>query len=181
VAISVSGCLPIRLVNSSGKYGSAVSKALEAFMTTVLLATILMAGTFTLVAQQAAKSPFAGSWSADVSLSRLDPKMPIKAADVTISVSGNVITLANSVVLPSGETIQERETLRADGTETAATTPGVVHVANWLGSHVLALITKKGNQNIALITYEVSADGQRLTTRTSGLIEQVVLFKRREL
>ena len=57
--------------------------------------------------------------------------------------------------------------------------PGVVHVANWLGSHVLALITKQGNRNLALITYEVSADGQTLTTRTSGLVEQVVVFKRR--
>jgi len=169
------------------KSGSAVSKALEGFMTTVLLATILsMAGAFVLAAQQpdaqAAKSPFVGSWSADLSQSRLDPKMPIKGADVTISVTGNVITLASSVVMPSGETIQERETLRADGTETASTlTTGVVHVANWVGSHVLALITKKGNQNIALITYEVSADGQTLTVRTSGLIEQVVIFKRREL
>jgi hypothetical protein len=151
-------------------------------MTTVLLATILsIGGTFMLAAQQVAQSPFAGSWSADLSQSRLDPKMPIKGADLTISVSGNVITLASSVVLPSGETIQERETLRADGTETPAAATGVVHVANWLGSHVLALITNKGNQNLALITYEVSADGQRLTTRTSGLIEQVVLFKRREL
>ena len=156
-------------------------------MTTVLLATILsMAGPFVLATQQrdqqAAKSPFVGSWSADLSQSRLDPKMAIKGADVTISVTGNVITLANSVVMPSGETIQERETLRADGTETAATmTTGAVHVANWLGSHVLALITKKGNQNIALITYEVSTDGQTLTARTSGLVEQVVIFKRREL
>jgi hypothetical protein len=127
--------------------GSAVSKALEGFMTTVLLATILsMAGAFVSAAQQrdaqAAQSPFVGSWSADLSQSRLDPKLPIKGADVTISVTGNVITLANSVVMPSGETIQERETLRADGTETAATNPlttGVVHVANWVGSHVLAL------------------------------------------
>ena len=158
-------------------------------MTTVLLATILsMAGASVLATQQrdqqAARSPFAGSWSADLSQSRLDAKMPIKGADVTISVTGNVITLANSVVMPSGETIQERETLRADGTETAATNPlttGVVHVANWIGSHVLALITKKGNQNLALITYEVSTDGQTLTARTSGLIEQVVIFKRREL
>jgi hypothetical protein len=161
-----------------------VSKALEGFMTTVLLATILsMAGAAQQRDQQAAKSPFVGSWSADLSQSRLDPKMPIKGADVTISVTGNVITLANSVVMPSGETIQERETLRADGTETAATNPlttGVVHVANWVGSHVLALITKKGNQNIALITYEVSTDGQTLTARTSGLVEQVVIFKRRE-
>ncbi len=151
-------------------------------MTTVLLATIFsMAGTFMLAAPQAAKSPFAGSWSADLSHSSLDPKMPIKGADVTITVSGNVITLANAVVLPSGETVQERETLRADGTETPAAATGVVHVANWLGSHVLALITKKGNQNLALITYEVSADGQTLTTRTSGLVEQVVRFTRREL
>jgi len=149
-------------------------------MNTVVLATILsMAGAFMLSAGQAVKSPFAGSWSADLSQSRLDPKMRIKAADITISVSGDIITLANSVVMPSGETIQERETLRADGTETAAAAPGVVHVANWVGSHVLALITKKGNQNLAIITYEVSTDGQTLTTRTSGLIEQVVVFKRR--
>ena len=57
----------------------------------------------------------------------------------------------------------------------------MVHVANWVGSNVLALVTKKGNQNIALITYEVSTDGQTLTVRTSGLIEQVVVFKRHEL
>jgi len=155
-------------------------------VTTVLLATILsMAGAFVLATQQdqqAAKSPFVGSWSADLSQSRLDPKLPLKGADITISVTGNVITLASSVVMPSGETIQERETLRADGTETAGTlTTGVVHVANWVGSNVLALVTKKGNQNIALITYEVSTDGQTLTARTSGLIEQVVIFKRREL
>ena len=155
-------------------------------MTTVLLATILsMAGAFVSATQQrdqqAAKSPFVGSWSADLSQSRLDPKMRLKGADITISVTGNVITLASSVVVPSGETIQERETLRADGTETPATQMGVVHVANWLGSHVLALITKKGNQNLALITYEVSTDGQTLTARTSGLVEQVMIFKRREL
>jgi hypothetical protein len=162
-----------------------VSKALEGFMATLLLATLLSMASATQQRDlQAAKSPFVGSWSADLSQSRLDPKMPIKGADVTIGVTGNVITLANSVIMPSGETIQERETLRADGTETAATNPqttGMVHVANWVGPHVLALTTKKGNQSIALITYEVSTDGQTLTVRTSGLIEQVVIFKRREL
>jgi hypothetical protein len=156
-------------------------------MPTVLLATILsIAGAFVYPIQhrdqQPAPSPFVGSWSADLSQSRLDPKLPLKGAEITIGVTGNVITLANSVVMPSGETMQERETLRADGTETAATQyKGVVHVANWVGSHVLALITKKGNQNIALITYEVSTDGQTLTARTSGVIEQVIVFKRREL
>jgi hypothetical protein len=128
------------------------------------------------------KDADSGSWSADLSQSRLDPKMSFKGADITISVTGNVMTLASAVVMASGETIQERETLRADGTETAATdTTGAVHVANWVGSRVLALITKKGNQNLALITYEVSTDGRTLTARTSGLVEQVVIFKRREL
>jgi hypothetical protein len=156
-------------------------------MTTVLLTTILsMAGAFLAATQQqdqqAAKSPFVGNWSADLSQSKLDPKMSLKGADITFSVTGNVITLASSVVMPGGQTIQERDTLRADGTETAATgTPGAVHVANWVGSRVLALITKKGNDTIALITYQVSTDGQTLTARTSGLIEQVVIFKRREL
>jgi hypothetical protein len=56
-----------------------------------------------------------------------------------------------------------------------------MHVANWVRPPVLALITKKGNQNLALITYEVSTDGRTLTSRTSGLVEQVVIFKRREL
>ena len=55
----------------------------------------------------------------------------------------------------------------------------MAHVANWVGPNVLALISRKRNQNLALITYEVSADGQTLTARTSGLIEQVVVFKRR--
>ena len=155
-------------------------------MPTVLLATILsMVSAFVLATpqrdQQAAKSPFVGSWSADLSQSRLDPKMAFKGADITISVTGNVITLASSVVMPSGQTIQERETLRADGTETAATdTPGAVHVANWVGPHVLALITRRGNETLALITYQVSTDGQTLTARTSGLVDQVVVFKRRE-
>jgi hypothetical protein len=154
-------------------------------MPNVLLATILsMAGAFALptqhAEQQAAKSPFAGSWSADLSRSRLDPRLALKGADITFSVTGNVITLASSVILPGGQTIDERDTLRADGTETAAATPGAVHVANWVGSHVLALITKKGNQNLALITYEVSSDGQTLTARTSGVVDQMLVFKRRE-
>jgi hypothetical protein len=128
----------------------------------------------------ATTNPFAGHWVADVSQSRLDNKMPLKAADLEIAVNGNIVRLASSLTLLSGQTLSETETLRADGTETAATlTPGVTHVANWVGPQVLALIARKGNQNIALITYEVSADGQSLKARTSGLVEQRVVFRRR--
>lgn len=106
--------------------------------------------------------------------------MPLKGVDLKIGVNGNIVTIASSLILPSGQTHSETETLRADGTETAGTlTPGVTHVANWVGPHVLALIARKGNQNIALITYDVSADGRTLTARTSGLVEQTVVFRRR--
>jgi len=156
-------------------------------MPTVLLVTIFsIVGAFVSATQQregqAVPSPFAGSWSADLSRSRLDPRLPLKGADITISVSGNIVTIASSLVMPDGEAIRERETFRADGTETAATAiTGVFHVANWVGPNVFALITKKGNQNIALITYEVSTDGQTLTARTSGVVEQVIIFKRSQL
>ena len=75
-------------------------------MPTVLLATILSMACALIPATQqreAAKSPFIGSWSADLSQSRLDPKMSFKGADITISVTGNLITLASTVVMPSGE------------------------------------------------------------------------------
>ena len=154
-------------------------------MTQVLLATLLMVGTIASTTQEpartpAAASPFAGSWTADLSQSRLDAKMPIKGVELTIGVSGNVVTLSSSFTLPNGQTQSEKETLRADGTETAATLiAGVTHVANWVGPQVLALIARKGNQNIALITYEISSDGQTLTARTSGFVEQMVIFRRR--
>ena len=148
---------------------------------------VLLAGLLTIAAVsvdaaslwQASESPFVGSWSADLSQSKLDPKFPFRGAELKIAVSGNVVTLASSVTLADGKTIQATETLRADGTETAGTlTPGIIHVANWVGSHVLAYIARKGNQNIGLMTYEVSADGRTLTARSSGMTEQVVVFKR---
>lgn len=155
-------------------------------MTWMLLATLLgAAGAFASPTQEAGgraatPSPFVGHWVADLSQSRLDPKMPLQAADLTVAVNGNIIKLASSLTLASGKTLSESETLRADGTETPGTlTPGVTHVANWVGPQVLALIARKGNQNIALITYEVSANGQTLTARTSGVVEQMVVFRRR--
>lgn len=155
-------------------------------MTVVLLATILgLPGFFVLAGehrdQQAASSPLAGSWSADLSRSRLDPKMPFKEIDITIGVTGSAVTVASSLVMANGAKIQERETFRADGTETAATQyKGVWHVANWIGPQVFALITKKEGEIVALITYQVSSDGQTLTARTSGPLDQTVVFTRRQ-
>lgn len=150
----------------------------------LLVALIGTAGVLASPSQEAAArgatSPFAGQWVADLSRSRLDAKTPLKAVDLNIAVDGNIVKLASSFTLASGQTMSETETLRADGTETPATlTPGLSHFANWVGPQVLALTTRKGNQNIALITYEVSADGQTLMARTSGVVDQMLVFRRR--
>jgi hypothetical protein len=161
-----------------------VSNGLEASMTAILLATILNIPIVFVVndrqpKEQASHSPFVGSWSADMSRSKLDPKMPLKTVDLTIGVAGDAITVASSVVTANGAKIQERETLRADGTETLATQyPGVSHVANWIGPQVFGLVTKKGGEILALITYQISTDGQTLTARTSGPIAQTLVFRR---
>jgi hypothetical protein len=52
-------------------------------------------------------------------------------------------------------------------------------MARWVGSHVLASIAEKNGQIVALVTYEVSADGKTLTSRSSGLLEQVIVFDRK--
>jgi hypothetical protein len=153
-------------------------------MTQMLLAALLMAGALASTTQEPARAPamanpLAGSWTADLSRSRLDAKMPIKSAELTLGVSGNVVTVSSSFALADGQALSEKETLRADGTETAATFAGIVHFANWVGPQVLAVVARKGNQNLALITYEVSADGQTLTTRTSGPVDQMLIFRRR--
>jgi hypothetical protein len=123
---------------------------------------------------------FAGTWVADLSKSRLDPKSQFKSATLTISVMGENITLASEIENASGKKQSAAETFRTDGTETAGTlTPGITHVARWVGPQVLATIANKGGQTVFLITYQVSADGTTLTARSSGLLEQVVVFTRK--
>jgi hypothetical protein len=154
-------------------------------MPTLLLVTIFsIADAFVSATQQqkpqASKSPFAGSGSADLSQSRLDPKLPLKGAEIIISVNGNIVTVASSLIIANGQTVQEWQTFRADGTETPATAiVRRVSCGDLARPRVLALITTKGNQNIALITYKVSSDGQTLTARTSGVVDQALKFTRR--
>ncbi|MGH9349545.1 MAG: hypothetical protein ACRD26_20025 [Vicinamibacterales bacterium] len=54
----------------------------------------------------------------------------------------------------------------------------MILVARWLDPHVLATLAKKDGQVIALVTYEVSADRKTMTARSSGMLEQVIVFDR---
>lgn len=150
---------------------------------TFLFAILTVVGMGDLQAGQtvpAKENPFVGHWTANLSKSKLHPNFHVQGVTLQIAVAGDSVTMASELVNASGQTQRAAETFRTDGTETPGTlTPGVSHVARWVGSHVLASIAKKDDQVIALVTYEVSADGKTLTSRSSGMIEQVIVFDRR--
>jgi hypothetical protein len=89
------------------------------------------------------------------------------------------MTMSSQLVFMSGQEQRATETFRTDGTETRGTlTPGVTLVAKWLDPHVLASLAKKDGNVIAVVTYEVSSDGKTLTSRSSGMVEQTIVFDR---
>jgi hypothetical protein len=103
---------------------------------------------------------------------------PVKSATLRIDLSGDSMTMSSQLVFVSGQEQRATETFRTDGTETPGTlTPGVTLVAKWLDPFVLASLAKKDGKVIAVVTYEVSADGNTLTSRSSGMVEQTIVFE----
>jgi hypothetical protein len=145
----------------------------------VIVIPSLMGG-YAVAGQKNAGALIIGTWVADLSRSKLDPKYAFSSATLDISVSGETVTLASEVVHASGKNQRSAETFHTDGTETPGTlTPGFTHVARWVGPHVLAATAMKGGETVFLQTFQVSADGKLLTSRISGLVEQVVVFTRK--
>lgn len=127
------------------------------------------------------ENPFVGSWIANLSKSRPHPDFKVQRVTLQIDVAGDTVKMASVVVDPTGQEQRAAETFRSDGTETPGTlTPGVTHIARFVGSHVLATIANKDGQLFAMITYEVSTDGKTLTSRSSGMMEQVIVFDRQQ-
>jgi hypothetical protein len=125
------------------------------------------------------ENPFVGRWIANLSKSRPHPDFKFQRVTLQIDVAGDTVKMASVVVDPNGKERRAAETFRSDGTETPGTlTPGVTHIARFVGSHVLATIANKDGELFAMITYEVSADGKTLRSRSSGMLEQVIVFDR---
>ncbi len=113
--------------------------------------------------------PFVGDWIANMA----------KSKPLRIDLMGDSMTMSSQLAFGSGQEQRATETFRTDGTETRGTlTPGVTLVAKWLDLHVLASLAKKDGNVIAVVTYEVSADGKTLTSRSSGMVEQTIVFDR---
>ena len=126
------------------------------------------------------KQPLAGDWTANIAKSKLSPDSAFKSVSLRIEPSGDSMTMSSHLVFVSGQEQRATETFRTDGTETSGTlTSGVTLVAKWLDPCVLASLAKKDGKVIAVVIYEVSADGNTLTSRSSGMVEQTIVFDRK--
>jgi hypothetical protein len=127
-----------------------------------------------------AENPFVGRWVVDLTLSKLDPKSSFKSATLTIMGVGEMVTMSSELVNASGKNQVASETFQTDGVERPGTlSPGVSHIARWLGTHVLTVIAMKNAEVFLFAIYHVSGDRKTLTARSSGAVEQVVVFDRK--
>lgn len=125
----------------------------------------------------------AGQWSANIASSTVSSAFPIQRATLELTVDGDSVTAIGDVVLVSGQSVHQAETFQVDGQEHAFERsplgPGVLVTARWLGPRVLETTVVQNGKPLAVATYEVSADGQTLTARTTGMVEQVLVFERK--
>lgn len=127
-----------------------------------------------------ANHPFAGEWIMNVPKSRLSPLYPFKSGNLRVVLNGNMLTMASEWTLASGESQAAAETFPTDGTESFGTlNAGITLMAKWLDPHVLASLAKKDGAVVAIVVYEVSSDGRTLTSRSSGSVDQAIVFDKK--
>ena len=119
------------------------------------------------------RSPFVGTWTANIAKSKRHPANLFQRATLEFAVAGDTVTIAHTGIGESGREERGTNTIEADGKEYPLGTH--VCVARWRGSHHLEVVDKKDGQGVGRGTYEVSADG-RLMPVTSASGEQVLVF-----
>lgn len=123
--------------------------------------------------------PTMGEWKANIAQSTISPAYPLRDATLLVSPAGPGVKLASDTTLVSGEHQTAAETIPVDGTEVpAGVTPGVTLMAKWLGSRVLATLANRNGDVMIVSIYQVSPDGQSLTIRSWGAVEQTLVFDR---
>jgi hypothetical protein len=133
------------------------------------------------------KSPFSGTWAANVAKSQRHPNHLFQSATLRFAVASDTVTLTHGGVNASGEEESGAMTLQADGEEhpVSEQVPGVVVVTRWVGSRLLETVAKKDGTVVGQQSYEVSADGKTLTAKVWGTdaggahFEHVIAFDRK--
>jgi hypothetical protein len=121
-----------------------------------------------------------GTWVADLSRSKLGPNSPFSSITLEITPAGDTVKLTSTLMTASGQTRTVAETFPTDGTETPGTlSPGVTVRARWVGPYVLATNASKEGNPFVRVIYQASADGQTLTSRSSGASDEIVVYTRK--
>lgn len=117
------------------------------------------------------RSPFVGTWTANLSKSRQHALNQFQMATLDFDVVGDTVTIRDIVVDASGHEERTSNTLQADGKE-HQTGRGDKHtlLARWIGSHVIEAVVSKDGQVEGRVRYEVSADGSSLTISTDSQV-----------
>ena len=118
--------------------------------------------------------PLAGCWIANVAQSVRHPANLFQSATVMFAVSGLQIDVAQEFVDEAGRVERNRLTLLADGVAHAAP-HGYTLTASWRGERELETVATRDGNVVGRGTYQVSADGRRLTITAAG---QVIVLDR---
>jgi hypothetical protein len=130
------------------------------------------------------RNPFLGSWTLDLSRSKLHPLTQLRSASIGFDVAGDAVTIDYVMVDGSGRTDRGLNTFVADGNERPSTQrEGYIMRARWLGSHGIEAVVSKDGEFEGRVLYVVSPDGDSLTLSATGRdgAEQVSVFARSDL
>ena len=125
--------------------------------------------------------PFDGQWIADMTASRFNGAVAIKSATLEFRVSEDAVIITNHTTDPSGRDFGGSSTFRTDGQPHThdELMPGLMVAAKWSGDRLLDTVLTRRTGEADHVTYEVSADGKTLITKTVGSLgTQEIVFKR---
>ena len=126
-------------------------------------------------------NPLVGTWTADMSRSKLHPLNQLRSASIGFDVAGDTVTVHYVTVDASGRMDRGVNTLIADGHEHPSQLRyGYIMRARWLGPRGLGAVVTKDGETEGTAEYVVSPDGNTLTlsARWRDGIEQVSVFVR---
>jgi hypothetical protein len=117
----------------------------------------------------AVESPFSGTWIANLAESTRHPAQLFQRATLRLAVDGNAMTITQCTITASGEEENSRHVLQIDGEEHAGDRSNrYALVARWLGPRVVETVARRAGHVVGAGTYEVSADGLRLTVSAAA-------------
>jgi hypothetical protein len=112
-----------------------------------------------------AADPFVGTWKLNVVKSTFPPGQAPKSAILTITIQGNVLKIADDLVVADGSSTHEERSLNLDGIEQPITgNPGIDSIIfKRVDANTLVSIGKREGKEAGSTSYGVTKDGKALT------------------